>query len=189
LGFVLNETLSATDHFAKVCQKVYWILRSLRPHSSRILILSLILPHFTCGSVVFAGPDAESREKLERAFRACIRFLHRLKHRDNVADLASTITGFEFQVYLRIRLLSFLYKILHIRHPNYIFSMFQFSSSQRSRGLVPPVRLRAVMDRSFIVKSVEAWNSLPYPLKLIETHNAFITALEKHFSPAPGRGH
>jgi hypothetical protein len=33
LGFVLNEYLPATDHFKKVCQKVYWILRSMRPHA------------------------------------------------------------------------------------------------------------------------------------------------------------
>jgi hypothetical protein len=31
LGFVLNER--RTDHFKKVCHKVYWILRSLRPHA------------------------------------------------------------------------------------------------------------------------------------------------------------
>jgi hypothetical protein len=30
LGFVLNERLTATDHFKKVCQKVYWILRSFK---------------------------------------------------------------------------------------------------------------------------------------------------------------
>jgi hypothetical protein len=29
-GFVLNERLTATDHFKKVCQKVCWILRSLK---------------------------------------------------------------------------------------------------------------------------------------------------------------
>jgi hypothetical protein len=52
LGFVLNERLTATDHFRKVCQKIYWILRSLRPHAvhahtpyevRRRLFLSLIL--------------------------------------------------------------------------------------------------------------------------------------------------
>jgi hypothetical protein len=31
LGFVLNERLTATDLFRKVCQRIYWILRSLRP--------------------------------------------------------------------------------------------------------------------------------------------------------------
>jgi hypothetical protein len=52
LGFVLNERLTATDHFKKVCQKVYWILRSLRPHAShtpfevrRRLVVSLIMSY------------------------------------------------------------------------------------------------------------------------------------------------
>jgi hypothetical protein len=34
LGFVLNEKFTAVDHLKKVCQKVYWILCSLRPHAS-----------------------------------------------------------------------------------------------------------------------------------------------------------
>jgi hypothetical protein len=33
LGFVFNERLTATsDHLKKVCQKVYWILRSSNMH-------------------------------------------------------------------------------------------------------------------------------------------------------------
>jgi hypothetical protein len=51
LAFVLNESHMATDHFNKVCQKVYWILRYLRPHAShtpfevrRRLVVSLIIP-------------------------------------------------------------------------------------------------------------------------------------------------
>jgi hypothetical protein len=31
LGFVLNERLTVANNFRKVCQKVNWILRSLRP--------------------------------------------------------------------------------------------------------------------------------------------------------------
>jgi hypothetical protein len=34
LGFILNQRLTTTDHFKKVCQKVYWFLRSLKPHAS-----------------------------------------------------------------------------------------------------------------------------------------------------------
>jgi hypothetical protein len=34
LGFVMNESLTATDHFKKMCQKIYWTLRSSRPHAS-----------------------------------------------------------------------------------------------------------------------------------------------------------
>jgi hypothetical protein len=55
LGFVLNEKLTAMDHFKKVCQRIYWILSSLGPHAAntpfevrRRLVLSLILPHVAC---------------------------------------------------------------------------------------------------------------------------------------------
>jgi hypothetical protein len=56
---------TATDHFKKVCQKVYWILRSLRPYAShtpfevrRRLVVSLIMPHIGYGGIVYAGADA-----------------------------------------------------------------------------------------------------------------------------------
>jgi hypothetical protein len=59
LGFILNERLTATDHFNKLWQKVYKILRSLRPHAShtpfevrRMLIVSLIMPHIGYGGIV-----------------------------------------------------------------------------------------------------------------------------------------
>jgi len=189
LGFTINETLSPSDHIAKVCQKVYWTLRSLRPHASRTpfevrrrLILSLIMPHISYGGVVYCSPDAASIEKLERAFRACIRYLHRLKRRDSVEGLGSSITGVDFHVYLKMRLLLFLHKVIHVRHPSYIFSMIHFSSSQRTRGLVPPVHRRLAMDRSFSVKAVEAWNSLPHSLKSLESRNAFLLALKRHFA-------
>jgi hypothetical protein len=48
LGFVLNERLTATDHFKKVCQKVYWILRSLKPHASHTPLGGGWLCHLLC---------------------------------------------------------------------------------------------------------------------------------------------
>jgi hypothetical protein len=64
IGFVLNKRLTATDRFKKVCQKVYWILRSLRSHAShtpfevwRRLVVSLIMPLIGYGSIVYAGAE------------------------------------------------------------------------------------------------------------------------------------
>jgi hypothetical protein len=74
LGFVLNERLTAaTDHFKKVCQRVYWILRSSRPHAShtpfevrRRWVVSLIIPHIGYEGIVYAGADAASQRRLNR---------------------------------------------------------------------------------------------------------------------------
>jgi hypothetical protein len=56
LGFVLNVQITATAHFKRVCQKVYWILRSMRPHASHTpfeikkrFVVSLIMPHIGYG--------------------------------------------------------------------------------------------------------------------------------------------
>jgi hypothetical protein len=119
LGFVLNERLTATDHFRKVCQKIYWILRFLRPHAAhtpfeviRRLILSLILPHVNYSNIVFTGADSASQRRLEI---------------DHVSHLESTVTGTLLVDNARIQLLSFLFKILHVHHPSYLFSLFHFA--------------------------------------------------------------
>jgi hypothetical protein len=103
--------------------------------------------------------------------------VHRLRRRDEVDDLESTVTGFKLKDYLKIRLLSFVFKILHVRHPSYIFSLFHFSTSQRTRGLQPPVHLSLAMDQSFVRHAVTAWNGLPYNLKSLESHSGFLAAI------------
>jgi hypothetical protein len=58
LGFFVNERLTGTDHFRKVCQSVYWILRFLRFERDLFcrrsfcpisvmgaLVLLLLIPH------------------------------------------------------------------------------------------------------------------------------------------------
>jgi hypothetical protein len=78
LGFDLNERLDlVTDFFKKVCQKVYWNLRSLKPYAShtpfevrRRLDVSLFMPHIGFGCIVYAGVDVASQRRLNMVFRA-----------------------------------------------------------------------------------------------------------------------
>jgi hypothetical protein len=106
--FVLNERLATTDHFRKVCQSIYWILRSLRPHAAhtsfevrRRLVLSLIFPHVNYNNIVFTGADS--------GFKACLRYIHMRRRLDHVSHLESTVTGTLLVDNARIQLLSFLY--------------------------------------------------------------------------------
>jgi hypothetical protein len=69
LGFLLNGRLTVTDHFKKVCQKIFWILRSFRPPLAphtlfevrKRLIVSLIMPHIGYGGILYAGAEATSQ--------------------------------------------------------------------------------------------------------------------------------
>jgi hypothetical protein len=63
-----------------VCQRIYWILRYLRPYAAytpfevrKRLVLSLILPHVNYGNIVFTGADSASQRKLGVEFKACLR--------------------------------------------------------------------------------------------------------------------
>jgi hypothetical protein len=92
LDFVLNERLTATDHFKKECHRVYWILHSLKPHASltpfevrRGLVVSLIMPYIGYGGIVFAGADTASQLSLNMDFRACLRYIHSLRRLDRVS--------------------------------------------------------------------------------------------------------
>jgi hypothetical protein len=89
-----------TDHFKKVCQKVYWILRSLRPHASHTpfkvrkrLVVSLIIPHIGYGRIVYAGTEAAAQRMLNMAFRACLRYIHTLMRLGHVSHLETSIMG------------------------------------------------------------------------------------------------
>jgi hypothetical protein len=108
LGFVLNESLTVTDHFGKVCQ----IQRSLNPHAvhtpfevTNRLVLSLILLHVNYENIVFSGPDSASQRRLGVAFE-------------------------------KIQFLSFLSNLLHFRHPSYLF--YFVSSTSTRYLTVPP---------------------------------------------------
>jgi hypothetical protein len=170
LEFVLNERLTATDHFRKVCQRIYWILRSLRPHA--------ILPHSNYGNIEFNGAHSASQRRLGVAFKACLRYIHMKRRLDHVSHLESTVTGTLLVDNARIQLLSFLYTILHIRHPSYLFSLFHFASSARTRNLTVPPHRTLAMSQSFVVLGCRAWNSLPHDVKRLPKHGRFLSALK-----------
>jgi hypothetical protein len=96
--------------------------------------VSLIMPHI--GGIEYAGADAASQRSLNVAFRACLRYIHSLRRLDHVSQLETSVMGASLANYARIQLLSFLYKVLHVQHPCYLFSLFRFTSSARTMNLL-----------------------------------------------------
>jgi hypothetical protein len=91
---------------------------------------------------MYAGADAASQRRLNMAFRACLRYIHSLRRLDHVSRLAPSLMGASLADYARIQLLSLFNKVLFVRHPSYLFSLFCFASSARTRNLVVPTLLR-----------------------------------------------
>jgi hypothetical protein len=84
--------------------------------------------------------------------------------------------------YARIQLLSFLYKVLHVWHPCYLFSVFRFASSARTRNLLDPAHRSLAMSQSFVVLGCRAWNALPHAMKILPTRVSFVSAVKRMVS-------
>jgi hypothetical protein len=108
--------------------------------------VSLIMPHIGYGGIVYAVVDAASERGLNMAFRACLWYIHSLRRLDHVSHLETSVMG----VY-GIQLLSFLYKVLHVRHPCYLFSLFRYASFTRTSNLIVPAHHSLAMSQSFVV--------------------------------------
>jgi hypothetical protein len=115
--------------------------------------------------------------KILFSVKACLRYIHMRRRLDHVSHLESTVTGILLVDNARIQLLSFLYKILHVRHPSYLFSLFHIASSARTRNLTVPAHRTLAMSQSFVVLGCRAWNSLPHDVKRLLTHGMFVSAL------------
>jgi hypothetical protein len=69
----------------------------------------------------------------------------------------------------------FLYKVLHVRHPCYLFSLFRFASFARMMNLVVPAHCSLAMSQSFVVLGCRAWNALPHDMKILPTRASFVS--------------
>jgi hypothetical protein len=99
------------------------------------VVVSLILimsHHINCGNVVFSTVDSVSQRRLNVAYNSYLRYVHDIPCWEYVSHLVPTIISVSLATHLKIHLLTFLFKILHIRHPCYLFTLFHFASSARN---------------------------------------------------------
>jgi hypothetical protein len=125
--------------------------------------VSLILPHINYGYVVFSTFDSVSQRRLNVAFNSCLRYVHDVARREHVSHLVPTIIGVSLATHLRIHHLTFLFKVLHIRHPCYL--SFRFFGTAHTRSLIVTHHRSLAMGHSFTMGACGLWNSLPHRIK------------------------
>jgi hypothetical protein len=141
--------------------------------------VSLIMAHNRYSGIVYAGADAASQQRLNMAFRVCLRYIHSLRKLDHVSHLATSVLGASLAGYARIQLLLFLYKVMHVRHPCFLFLLFRFDSSARTRNLVVPAHRSLAMSQSFVVLGCKEWNVMPHDMKILPMQALFVPAVKR----------
>jgi hypothetical protein len=61
----------------------------------------------------------------------------------------------------------------------YLFSLFRFASSTRTRNLVVPAHRSLAMRQSFVLLGCRAWNKVPPDLQIMPTGASFVSAVKK----------
>jgi hypothetical protein len=84
--------------------------------------------------------------------------------------------------HLEIHLLTFLFKVHHVKHPCYLFTLFHFSFSARTRNLIVTAHWFLAMGHSFTVGACGLWNSLPHRIKNERALRRFVGLVRTHFT-------
>jgi hypothetical protein len=141
----LSEMFKNSKNKAPKCPR--WEL--LSPFGAmKKLVVSLIMPNINYGHVVNSTVDSASQKRLSVTFNYFLCYINDISHWVHVSHLVPTTIGVSLA---RIHLLTTLFKVLHIRHPSYLFTLFHFAFSARTRNLIVTPHRSLAMGHSFTV--------------------------------------
>ena len=180
LGITFNNKLTFDDHINVTVGKIYGILRPLRcaqsytPRNIRILLAkTFVMPILLYGCELFANCSSESKRKLKVAFNNLTRYVYKLAPFESISDHSERLYGYNFETLLNLRTLLFLYRILTVKEPAYLFERFQWLRSSRTRQLLVPCHNRSSSEKHFLLYSIELWNGLPLTLRTNQSWTCF----------------
>ena len=92
LGFIINTSLSGSEHTNFIIRRVYgclrklWITASFTSTNTRLrLVKTLILPLITYAENVYCDSDSLSQRKLQVAFNDAVRYIYGLRRCEHVS--------------------------------------------------------------------------------------------------------
>lgn len=140
LGIVMNSKLQWDDHLSKTTQKIYFGLRclwnaaKLFPIKTKLdLVRSLLVPHIIYCDVIIGELNSRNFSVLKRAFNSMVRFVYGLRKYDHISHVSKSIFGVGLREYLQCRRLQFMYNLIKMKNPPYLFDELVFRQSSRLR--------------------------------------------------------
>jgi hypothetical protein len=93
LGVIFNQDLTWHNQLAKLCRGVFFTRRRLwtftPPEMRRKLVISLIVPQFLYGDLIFSKASAAIRGRLKVALNACARYIYGISRYQHMRVLQS----------------------------------------------------------------------------------------------------
>jgi Reverse transcriptase (RNA-dependent DNA polymerase) len=183
LGLIINKDFSWTNQVNQITRRVYgalnrlWVTADLIPvETRRRLIMSLVVPLFLHGDVIFSKAQLGLQNRINLVFNSCARFVYNIRGFESVSDAASRILGLPFGKYLSFRICCQMHRIITTRCPRYLFDKLHFGHSSRLFVLQPTRHTLTSTANSFFVRGVTLWNLLPVSVRRECRNGAFRTS-------------
>ena len=107
----------------------------------------------------------ESLGQLRRALHACVRFVYGLGPRDHVSHLQHALLGCPLSRFYEYRSNVFMYRLLRNRAPEHLYRQLIWSGRAHTLRLIPHRNRTTLFNRTFFVRGVLLWNSLPLRIR------------------------
>lgn len=175
LGLLMDKKLTFKSQVDAICSNVFSRLRSLWPNGHlfsvkirTMLVKSLIMPAFTYGECVYStNLSVSDVRSLERAYSACVRFVYGLRRYDSTRRYVSKVLGCPLMSYIKHRRCCAVHSIAKLNAPSYLSDKLVRGTSSRSAVFVIPRHSSRQYNRSFFVRAVSDYNSLPVEVRKI----------------------
>jgi len=140
LGILMDSTFNWSDHCTYVTNKVFCILAQLRRnfsyiplHVRRILIQTLIFPHFDYILPLCTNITQTNMLKLQRAQNACIRFICNVSRFQHITPYFNMLNFLKLVDRQKMIVATMMYKIMQNNSPSYLRQQFEFIPSLLAR--------------------------------------------------------
>lgn len=197
LGIHISSDLTWNAHVSQVSRRVHGVLHKLRfkgdllPLSIRkILVNSLVLPHFDYACLVYNDLTDYLDTKLNRLLNTCIRYVFRIRRDTPIAPYRRQLGWLSLQSRRKYFLGITIYRILASANPTYLYEPFVsiFSHARRpsrreDSTFAIPLCTTKSFEKSFVISAAKFWDTLPINIKnspsietfKVQLHNLLIT--------------
>lgn len=173
LGVIFNSNLDWSSHINVQVGKVYGTLKKLNILTRNFdiatklkLFKTLIYPHFIYGDFIFGNASAIAIDRLRVALNACVRYVYNLSRYESVTSYQTNLLGCPFSQFIKYRSCVNIFRIIHSKKPDYLFTKLVPFRNQRTNSYIIPNHSSAYYNQSLFARGVSSWNFLPANIKV-----------------------